>query len=206
MLTGYDGYLLYLGLKFHFSPGTYDFFKYHGKINAKPESFELRNDKYFFHKLVRKYTDKDELMFFLAANFFTRKKSPWIRDLLLEEAHDIYMEKLKIKESLEYRFKEDLSWALAGIADESQFKLLLKVEDGQYPKLLDSAIHRDIEWETLTVLNACIGMFPIWSTKISDTILFPDYRHKCERYAPFLNIDVRKFQDVLKVSLQGNAK
>jgi hypothetical protein len=205
-MTGFDAYTLYLGLKLHFSPGKYDFIKYCGKVNTSPESFDLRKDKYFFHKLARKFPDSDQLKFFLAANFFARKKSAWIGDLLTEEAQEIYLDKLKIKESLEYIVTEDLEQAFAGAIDTNRFKFSLQVKDGQYPILLHSAIQENIHWETLVVLNACVGFFPVWSEKITDTILWPAYRHKCERYQPFLGINVKKFQAFLRNTLDKNTK
>lgn len=200
-MTGFDAYLLYLGLKLHFNPGTYDFFKYCGKVNTSPESFDLRKDKYFFHKLARKFPDSDQLKFFLAANFFARKKSAWIGDLLTEEALEIHLEKLKVKEALEYTVKEDLEEAFVPIMSTEIFKFSLKVIGGQYPILLNAAIQEKIHWETLIVLNACIGFFPMWGEVITDTILWPAYRHKCERYRPFLGINVEKFQASLRNTL-----
>lgn len=194
-MTGYDGFVLYLGLKLHFSPGKYDFFKYCGRVKTNPAQFDLRKDRYFFHKLVRKYPTKDELTFFLASNFFSRKVV-WIRDLLTEEAHETYLERLRIKESLEYIVTGDF-----GFLFEGDFKPLLKVVDGQNPPLLMLATRGDIHTETFIVLNAAIGFLPVWETKIADTILFPDFKHKCERYQPFLRIDVKKFQKMLKERL-----
>ena len=195
MLSGYDGYLLYLGLKLHFSPGKYDFFKYCGHVKTNPQQFDLRKDRYFFHKLVRKYPDKDTLTFFLASNFFSRKVV-WVRDLLTEEAREVYIEKLRIKESLEYIVTGDL-----GFLFEGDFKALLKVENGENPGLLTLATRGDIHTETFVVLNAVIGFLPTWEKKITDTILFPDFKHKCERYQPFLGIDTKKFQKMLRERL-----
>ncbi len=200
-MTGYDAYLLYLGLKLHFTPGTYDFFKYGGRVNnTTPQTFDLRKDRYFFHKLARKYPDSTQLKLFLAANFFSTKVV-WVRDLMTEEANETYLKRMKVKESLEYTVKEDLEAAFAGELNAKTFKLALKVPDGEYPLLLTAAVHENIHWETLIVLNAVIDFFPVWSLKITDSILWPDYKLKCERYRPFLGVNVKKFQTFLKLQL-----
>lgn len=196
-MTGYDGYLLYLGLKLHFSPGKYDFFKYCGRVKTNPQQFDLRKDRYFFHKLVRKYPDKDTLTFFLASNFFSRKVV-WVRDLLTEEAHEVYLERLRLKESLGYTVSQDCKKLDINF---SRMMKLLTVTNGEYPLLLQAAAQGDIHDETFIVLNAVIGFLPVWEKKLTDTILFPDFKHKCIRYQPFLGIDVKKFEKMLKERL-----
>jgi len=163
-------------------------------VKSNPEKFDLRKDRYFFHKLVRKYPTKDELMFFLAANFFSRKVV-WVRDLLTEEAHETYLERLKIKESLEYLVMQDVE------AMCPDFKMYLSVTNGENPLLLNMALRGEVEKETIVALDAAIGFLPVWEQKINDTIIFPDFKHKCLRYAPFLGINVKKFRTLLKSRL-----
>jgi len=57
MYDGFAVYKTYLAIKLHFSTPNYDFSKYEGKINAKLDTFTSRNDRYFFHKLSKKYKE-----------------------------------------------------------------------------------------------------------------------------------------------------
>lgn len=195
-MDGYDAYCLYVGLKLHFSPGKYDFFKYKGRLKTSPQQFDTRKDRYFFHKLARKYPFKDELTFFIAANFFS-SDIKWVRGLFTEEAHQTYLNRLRVRDSLEYMVKQDLTDLCN---DTRDFKALLKVVD-EYPPLFLMVTQDQIREETLIVLNSVIGFLPVWSEKITDTILFPVFAHKCIRYAPFLNIDVKNFQKLLRSHL-----
>jgi hypothetical protein len=77
----------------------------------------------------------------------------------------------------------------------------LRVTDGEYPALLTAAIHGSIHKETLITLNAAIGFLPLWQKKLTDTILFPTFSHKCIAYAPFLGIDAKKVRETLKMKL-----
>lgn len=197
-MTGYDAFLLYQAIKLHFTSDSYDFFKYQGKYRCSVETYEKRNDRYFYHKLSRKYPETEDLTFFLATNFFLNKKM-WVRELFDEQANDRCLYRKRVKESLVYRVTQDMD--KLGLHSQEKMKEVLHVRDGEPPMLLQAAWQGDIHNETLIVLNAVIGFFPIWSKKMSDTVIFPDYRQQCERYAPFLQIDVKKFQDKLKLQL-----
>lgn len=204
MLTGFEACVMYTALKIHFTPGTYDYFKYNGKVkNITPANYETRKDRWFFHKLAKVHPDKDECAFFIAANFFERD-SLWVRDLLAEEAEEIAREKLRIKESLMYLVCEDIEMTLAdstGTLTVDALKDALKITDGDYPALLRAASQGSIHKETLVVLNAAIGFLPLWHKKLTDTILFPTFAHKCTAYQPFLGIDVKKVRETLKMKL-----
>lgn len=196
-MTGYEACKMHMALKLHFDPSSqYDFFKYEGRIKwLTLEKFDLRTDRWFFHKLSKLYPDNTTCLFFLASNFFEQHKVAWVRDLLGEEAKDIYLEKLRVKESLEYLVWGDVDPLLPNI------KSYLTVSDGQNPSLLDMVYHGVIQKETIVVLNAAMGFLPIWEKKIADTILFPPFKHRCLAYQPFLNINVKKFRETLKMRL-----
>jgi len=204
-MTGYEACKMYMALKLHFDPdSTYDFFHYEGRIKwLTPEKFDLRKDKWFFHKLAKTYSDNTTCLFFLAANFFDGATT-WVRDMLGEEAKNIYLEKLRIKESLLYLVNEDIDMTLAdpqGVLTTEAMRDALRVEDGEYPALLTAAVQGSIHKETLVALNAAMGFLPIWEKKISDTILFPTFKHKCLAYEPFLGIDKKKLREMLKTKL-----
>ena len=103
-MTGYECYVLYHSLKLHFTQESYDFFKYRGKSRINVDSFEKRKDKYYFHKLSRKY-NHDEFIDFLVSNFVRNHKT-WVGNLLEETADDVYKQYLKIHQSLGYICKK----------------------------------------------------------------------------------------------------
>jgi hypothetical protein len=185
-----------MALKLHFDPSSkYDFFHYEGRIKwLTPEKFDLRPDRWFFHKLSKLYSDNTTCLFFLASNFFDGTTT-WVRDMLGEEAKSVYLEKLRIKESLEYLVLQDVDAMMPNLKD------YLSVHNGENPLLLNMAYRGEVEKETVVALNAAIGFLPIWEKKITDTILFPPFKHRCLAYQPFLNINVKKFRETLKTKL-----
>jgi hypothetical protein len=50
----FSAYVKYLAFKRHFTTDSYDYFKYNGKVRASIDSFQSRNDSFFFLKLARK--------------------------------------------------------------------------------------------------------------------------------------------------------
>jgi len=199
-MTGYETYTLYNALKLHFTRDKFDFFKYHGKTNVTPEQFENRKDKYHFYKLSRKITDRDEMILFLVYNFI-EKENVWVGELLTDEANKRYLNHKKVLQSLSYTFESDCKKLFA---DGNPNDLIRT--NGEYPKLLTMALQRDITVETLCILNSVLNFFPMWSSKISDTIRWPEFRTKVLKFTAFLPRDVVKYKLILKKLLNENTK
>lgn len=189
---GFDAYEMYHGLKLHFS-GNYDFVKYRGKTNVTKEQFMLRKDKFSFYKLSRKYK-REELFGFYVANFLKNPKI-WINELLMEDADSEYKLWLRIQQSLSYIFEQNLDYLFeqVNVPDE-----LLKVVDGQYPLLYNLHLQDKVYLETVIILDDIMNFIPMWSKKVDDDIIFPDFIKKCEKYKPFLNYDKVKMKKILK--------
>jgi len=186
MIEPFDAYQKYLAIKLHFSQPSYDYFKYHGKTNARKDKFNLRQDRFFFHKLSK----KENLELYLACNFMENPEL-WAGQLLEQECIDRYKETLKRHQSLEYLFKNDLS----------QFDSLdeaFTVRSGDYPKILNMFNRREIMAETMVILNGTCNMFHYWDSCISDTILWPKIRDKLIKYGSFISYDKEKYNDVIK--------
>ena len=199
-MTGYETYTLYNALKLHFTKESFDFFKYHGKTNVTSEQFENRKDKYHFYKLSRKITDRDEMILFLVYNFI-EKENVWVGELLSDEANKRYLNHKKVLQSLSYTFESDCKKLFA---DGNPNDLIRT--NGEYPKLLTMALQRDITVETLCILNSVLNFFPMWSSKISDTIRWPEFRTKVLKFTAFLPRDVVKYKLILKKLLSENTK
>lgn len=196
---GYDAFALYNGLKLHFS-GNYDYVKYNGKTNVTKDQFMLRKDKYSFYKLSRKY-NREELFGFYVANLLKNPKL-WVGELTTEDADSEYKVWLKVQQSLTYIFEQDLNHLFDKVEKPDE---LLKVVDGQYPMLYNEYLQDSIYLETVVILNDILGFIPMWSKKVEDDIVFPDFVMKCNKYRPFLNFDKAKFKNLLKDKICQNA-
>ena len=192
-MTGYEAFSIYNALKLHFSQQSYDYFKYNGKSRISIDSFENRKDKYHFYKLSRKYKE-EEYINFLVANFIVNEKT-WAGDLLKTEAEVNYLRRMKYMQSMTYSFENDCNLVFEELDDPNE---VLRVEDGEYPVLLLMALRKEIQPETLVILNALLNFFPAWSKNVADTIRWPDYRMKMLKYTAFVPFDSVKYRLMLK--------
>ena len=73
---------MYLAMKLHFTNPNFDYFAAGGKTNAKEETYQQRNDFWFYETIARKYT-KDEIQELLLASFILSEdtKKVWIGDI-----------------------------------------------------------------------------------------------------------------------------
>jgi hypothetical protein len=202
MMTGYEAFSVFQALKLHFTSDTYDFFKYNGKSRISVDAFENRKDKYHFYKLSRRLIDRDELIMFIVANFL-HNENIWVGDLLTEESETIYRQRQKVLQSLSYIFENDCRKLFDGIDNPNDF---LKVNDGEYPILLTRTLQKDVEIETLCILNSILKFVPHWNKSIDDTIRWPLYNRKIIKYSEFLPKDVNKFKMLLKKVINENQK
>ena len=196
--TGFAAYALWNALKLHFTSDSYDYFKYNGKTNVSKQTFSTRKDKYHFYKLSRKYS-LEELRDFYVANF-VYGKAEWVGELL-ENGNENYLKWQKINQSLTYVFENDI---LGLIGNEPPEEMLI-VRNGQHPTLLREVMSGTISVETLCILNDIMNFFPMWSKKICDDIIWPNWQLKSEKYAPFIQYDKVKFKNILKEVVNEHA-
>lgn len=193
-MTGYEAFGIYQALKLHFTRESYDYFKYNGKTNITINSFDNRKDKYYYHKLSRKYPDKQDFCNLLVANLL-QKDNLWVAELLQEEAEIVYKKHQKVIQSLSYTFENDCRELFEDVGDPND---IIKVKNGDHPILLKHTLQKNIHFETTCLLNKILNFLPAWNKNITDTIIWPNCRLKIVKYATFLPSDVVKYKLILK--------
>jgi len=200
MITGYEAFGLYQAIKLHFTTDSYDFLKYGGKSKISVDSFDNRKDKYHFHKLSRRLTNREDLIMFLVANFI-HDDSVWVGNLLTEESEVIFRQRQRVLQSLSYIFENDCRKIFEGTDNPNQ---VLQSENGDYPKLLTMVLRKEVEIETICILSQILGFLPLWNKKISDSVRWPQFNRKMNKYAAFLPKDVVKYKLILKKVISEN--
>lgn len=193
-MTAYEVFCLYQSLKLHFTQDSYDYFKYQGKSRITIQSFENRKDKWHFTKLSRKFTNKDDCVAFLVANFID-SENVWIGNLLTEEAEASFKKRQKVLQSLSYTFENDCRKLFEHKTDPND---ILKVTNGDHPILLKKIMRKEVEIESGCILNLILNFLPVWKTKITDTIIWPIWQSKIIKYSPFVPQDVIRYKLLLK--------
>lgn len=193
IMNPFEAFEKYVALKNHFTQKSYDFFKYNGRVKLKADAFDRRRDKYFFVKLAKNHNVVD----YLLANFIDGDVNQWVGDIVQDqESERIYKQWLARQQSLTYTFKQDLSKL------NTDFDSNFIVDSNSHPRLLVLYLQKQICIETLIILDMLTGCFKYWDKKISDPVVWPAVKKKCERYKPFLSIDVDRYREIVVAFFQ----
>lgn len=194
-MSSFDTYSLFLALKNHFTQPSYDYFKYHGKTNASPDSFMSRRDRFQFQKLSRKVNASD-MKDFIVANLLAGKS--WVGDFLEDDANDNYLSYVKRKQAFSYVFANELDKFFSENPPECAFKS----KDGQLPPVLNCLMNGTISPETFAILNHYIGFSKVFDEKLKDDYIWSKYRSTITKLYPFLEFDRKKIADILKEKIK----
>ena len=196
MYGGFDVFKTYLAVKNHFTT-DYDYDKYGGRVTAKLESFTKRPDRYFFHKLSKRYNERDILDFFVAN--FAVDGNKWIGNVLNNEGAENYTRFKKYKESFDYHFRNDL----VAIRNDFDNKSILfddgfNVHSGQHPRVLRLHIQRKIHIQTTIILEAILSFSKIWSKEINEKVVWPKIAHTLAKLKPFVLYNQTQAKMIMK--------
>jgi len=185
--ASFKAYIDYLALKKHFTTKNYDYHKYRGKVKASFQAFQTRKDVFFFYKLSK----KDDPHKILLANIVTNPKS-CIRDIVEESGEENYISWEKRVQSLTYLFKTELN------ALNEDYKSNFVVANGQHPRLMTLYLQKKISLETITILASISRVLEYWETEVVDKIVAGDIITLIRKYYPFLQVDEKKFSQIVK--------
>ena len=196
-IHGYDVYRKYLAFKLHFSREKFDFFEANGKGRAKEETYQQRNDFYFFETLARKFSEEEINEFFLAS--FAESDDPtklWI-GTIKESGRDRWVVWQKRQQSLTYIVSQDFdSMVNYMAAKECSFNSLFETVGG-HPPLLRLFFKRQLHLETLVILDMVLGFMVSWDSQLKDP-LWSSLSFKIKKLKPFLSIPVSKYRMIMK--------
>ena len=192
---GFNAYKVYLALKNHFT-SDYDYFKYHGKMKVKEESFLKRRDKFFFEKIERRY--KKELVPFFVSNLIKEDNS-WSGSLATDRAEQTFNEWKKKTQSLRYVFKEDMG-RVRTLMDhnEHQFDELFECGDGQHPPIFKLLISEEITIESFVILDQVLSFCKRINKRILDDYVWSVYYKRVMKYSRFIEVDNKDYKMILK--------
>jgi len=196
MYGGFDVFKTYLAVKNHFTT-DYDYNKYGGRVTAKLESFTKRPDRYFFHKLSKRYNERDILDYFVAN--FAVDGNKWIGNVINNEGTENYTKYRKYKESFDYHFRND---CVAIRNDFDNRSILFNdgfvVHMGQHPRVLRLHIQRKIHIQTTIILDSILSFSKVWDKKITEKVVWPKISHTIARLTPFLNFNMTEAKMIMK--------
>ena len=194
---GFDVYRTFLAMKQHFSNPKYDFFMYDGKVNAKESTYQARNDFYFFESLAKKLTPI-EVKEYLLSNFVYADdpSKVWIGNIK-RSGKDKWIAWQKQNQNLKYNFQQDLN-TIVSLMDSRKlsFNDIFSCEGG-HPWLLRLYIKKEINLESLIILDMVLKFMLVWD-KTMDDPLWSALSLKIKKYKPFMSIPVKDYKDLMK--------
>jgi hypothetical protein len=189
----FNVYLNYLAMKRHFTTDSYDFHKYNGKVKASFDSYQTRNDAFFFYKLSKKKEWKDHIL----ANII-ETPNIWIRDLCEESAESVYFDWKKKTDGLTHHFNSQLNKLKPDLQDN------FVVRSGSHPYLLNLYMKKQVSREFFTILTNITNVFPYWEEQMPHDVIAHDAIKMAKKYLPFLSIDKKKFATLLKTYVESH--
>ena len=196
MYGGFDVFKTYLAVKNHFTT-DYDYQKYGGRVTAKLESFTKRPDRYFFHKLSKRYNQRDILDYFVSN--FAVDGNKWVGNLINNEGTENYTRYRKYKEAFGYHFRNDCvsilhDFSRRGISFNDGFS----VSNGQHPRVLRLLIQKKIHIQTAIVLDTILSFSKVWDKEITEKVVWPKIAHTITKLKPFVNFNFTEAKLIVK--------
>ena len=202
MIHGFDVYRMYLAMKLHFTNPNFDYFTAGGKTNAKEKTYQQRNDFWFYETLARKYK-KEEIQELLLASFVISEDSSkvWIGDIK-QSGKDRWVVWKKSQQSLAYTVEQDLESVASSMGSQGYTFNNLFETMGGHPPLLKLFLKRQLNLDTLVVMDIVLGFTKRWDKELKDP-LWEQLSLKIKKYKPFLSINRDKYLKILREKFCG---
>jgi hypothetical protein len=117
--------------------------------------------------------------------------------MLEESGETIFAEWEGRIDSLTYTFKDDLSRLKENYPEN------FIPNNGQHPHIMTLYLQKKISIETFTILANISNIYDRWSKEIVDKVVARDIIRLSKKYYPFLEIDRKKFSEIVKERFFG---
>lgn len=186
-MDGFKAYKYYMAIKLHFTKDNFDVFKNRGNVKGTREAFNVRNDRYIFEKLARKYpVDKDLIQLFVANFAYGNDTSLYS----YEEAETNLLEWQKRKQSITKMFSDDCG-AILMTAHKNKQKQddIFYFTSNTYPSILKLYLGKQISIETVRILDDMLAMVEKWKENTSMVVLWENDIRRIEKARGFVKYD-----------------
>ncbi|MDP7366829.1 MAG: hypothetical protein QGH83_06180 [Candidatus Pacebacteria bacterium] len=182
-----------MAIRLHFSSPNYDFEKYNGEIRCSHDSFMKRNDRYFFHKLAKRY-NRPEYQDFLVSNFAVEDSvnPKWLTG---DAAEDNYKEWTKIQQSISRVFDQDLKTC---IEYHKPFGGLFKCETKTHPPIVKLLLQKKISIVSAIILDSYLNWIEFTNHEVDEEWVWPKLQSTLHNCQSFIKFDRDKCKVILK--------
>ena len=152
-----------------------------------------RNDRYFFHKLSKRY-NRSELQDFLVANFAVEDSvnPKWLTG---DVAENNYKEWVKIQQSISRVFDQDLKTC---IEYHRPFGGLFKCEAKTHPPIVKLLLQKKISIVSAIILDSYLNWMEFTNHEVDEDWVWPKLQSTLHNCQPFIKYDKVKCKIILK--------
>lgn len=201
-MNSFEVYKSYVSLKNHFGTERYEFFDLNGRTKVTDNSYQKRQDKYYFEKISRNFVDR-EIVDFFVSNFVYNPDS-WVGDII--DSEEIYFDWIKRTQGFTYHLKEDLiNMNNFMISRGMKFQDMFSVIDNEHPIIFQLLIRELITLETFILLDVCLKIREKFDEKIEEPYIWPKWSLKIRKYRPFVErrVKIEEGKKILLDFLKG---
>lgn len=204
-MTGFDVCKLFQALNNHFFQPNYDFFKYHGGVPLKFDTYDAKrqDEKHRYDRLGKKYHTTEDLENFMVANLLESKKRLWVGTLFGGEADNVYVRWQGRTQAIQYNLTSEVRRLVDRL---NSFNSIFKVGDNEHPEILKAYLRGDISLESFVLLDLCIPFIDNIDLKLNDDRNWSIVKHKAVKYRPFLerlNSNIPALRKAVLESIKG---
>jgi hypothetical protein len=197
-MDAFEAYRCYLALKLHFTTDSYNIVQHKGRVKASRDSFMKRRDLYAISKMAKTFTD-EEIVNFLVSNFVSGNRWGGVFDNDAKQTYTAWKRKI---EALSYMFRMDLRIILDNLElDTFDSEVIFAVQKSEHPYIIKGYMSRQINLETLVILNKLYKFTDKFDREIEETLVWPDISRLIRKYSPFLKIDKEKYHGIIRERL-----
>ena len=179
-------YLKYRGIKQHFT-GTYNYFKYHGKVNET----KRKPVEHIFTTLSRNLQEKEVEPFFVAQMLANPQE--WVGNMLNNHVWPLHKKKLL---QLHVIFEKDLRTIVSFAHEHGQtVEWVFGERVSELPLIIRLQQQGFIELETLVILYRIMKLKEIYQKLYKGHLIYDDLLKLINNYDPFLNVDMDRYRN-----------
>lgn len=160
----YSCYIIYTAIKLHFIKSSYDAVKYSykSKFLLKRDEFELKNERFVYASVAKKFRSIGELKDFFVSNWVYRNDTDnlsWIGNFINDtKSEKSYKEFLRVSEGFTNIFFDDImvlrDFMLTNEINSPDILIDgTETIDNGYPPLVELILYRKIHYETAIIMS-----------------------------------------------------
>jgi hypothetical protein len=193
-VDGFKSYRYYLALKLHFTSDKFNVFENRGNVKGSREAFNVRNDRYIFEKLARKFNNDRDIIQFFVANFAYGNESAIYAG---QEADDNLNEWNRRKQSITKIFIDDLATLLTYVEiNKLPTSSIFDFNFSEYPAALKLFLGGKISIETLVIINELDHIVEHWLDNTTVQHIWSNELLRIKKLIGFVKYDKEKLRKI----------